>query len=229
MPMVAISSSIPPKGGWEGSTFLTWFVFVQLGVVDGTLLRKGHVVVCPSLMRGQWNSWASWRSWTGTEGTIKMCVNDLGIFPIILESPLGVTNWTWCTTCTSSEWPNPEHQDSNQALLDESPLGPDLGWWWHFVLTWMTGTTIWLNFKFQHYMVSLGLQWIFMHLCFLLFVHQWLACFLLYNLLYQCGTRGHPGGTGQVQRVQWRWAQMILEIFLACLTMQTSAKFHSWC
>ena len=72
--------------------FFVRAALVQLWVVDGSLLRKGHIVVCPSLMRGQWNSWASWRSWTGTEGTMKMCVNDLGIFPIILESPLGVTN-----------------------------------------------------------------------------------------------------------------------------------------
>ena len=32
--------------------FFVRAAFVQLWVVDGSLLRKGHIVVCPSLMRG---------------------------------------------------------------------------------------------------------------------------------------------------------------------------------
>lgn len=83
-----------------------------------TLLREGHFTVCPSLMRGQYNSWLSKRSWTGTVNRVKPRAYDLG-FSICL-SHLAVTIRTCYSTSTRSVWP-----------CRGGPNGPALAEVWH--------------------------------------------------------------------------------------------------
>ena len=70
MPTVAIASSIPPKGGWVGSTFLPWFVFVQLWVVSGHGLESSPYIVqwaayCLGISNYLWAQSQMWSTISG--------------------------------------------------------------------------------------------------------------------------------------------------------------------